>query len=130
MVNCSKELLGFSSSCETLVLENGEGIFFIAPPVALPKDLTTFVVAELTFLVALPTLLVTLPTLLVTESTFLVTLKVVLLAIFFEDPAKPDAICITLFGSPKNQNIGNEVINIDPSMVHYQVIYYMKRKPI
>jgi hypothetical protein len=95
-------LLATFSSWEIFGLENGEGIFLIAPPVALPKDLTTFVVAELTFLVALPTLLVTLPTLLVTESTFLVTLRVVLLAIFLEDPANPEAICITLVGSPKN----------------------------
>ena len=66
----------------------------MASPVALPNVRTADVVADPTFFVTLPTFFVTLPTFFVTFPTFLVTDFVVLLAIFFEDPANPDAICI------------------------------------
>ena len=69
--------------------------FLIAP---LPTFITADVVALPTLFVALPTpfvtlvtFLVTLVTFLVTLVTFLVMLLAVLVAIFLEDPAKPEA---------------------------------------
>ena len=81
-------------SCDSLDLVKDD-TFLIAP---LPTFITADVVALPTHFVALPTpfvtlvtFLVTLVTFLVTLVTFLVMLLAVLVAIFLEDPAKPEA---------------------------------------
>jgi len=95
--------ISFSPSWPLLVLLNGDDTFRMAPPVAVPNVRTTEVVAEVTFFV-------TDPTFFVTEPTFFVTLLAVRFAIFFEDPARPDANCFTAF---------------DPSeMVNNKVYYF------